>query len=1239
MRLPHSLAVVVASALLVLSACDVPTEELRRTSAADAATATLSFGMPVDDSTVSAFLVRHRLRPVALLLHADGFSGTHGVLPGEDAAAAVASARDAARELSHTGLQATLARVDETARVEGFLEVAPGGVLEPALQRHQRALSSIVAGAPLVWGVVASGESQDLRRAEQDPIITRSASAQRINGRLVLASLPSPADPEEFGAPRGQVSASPAVAPDLLSQLMANQPQRWYPDEGRLYYNGKYSLSSSFVFNKPGGWVSDDRVFEQDFAFDPGYFEKYGDRGFITCTTWTDLPRRYDDCFTLGVDEGELWAAGFGTVRTDLITPGKLYTATWTFRTVSKQPVLAGTPFLVYSQEVSRWFCPVFEPACYQALATQRLLSGNLQRGVAATFTWNYKTPFIRSVAPDPIEATGTVHNIEVRGEHFRPGVRLRFRVGENQYDVPDSKVQWVNPGLLRVEMAPGSEAATWSVQATNPCPPRNFCHQLSNRYTFEVSSPDRPAPVISQVAPAIVPAIAGEQTVSLRGNRFETNAYVIFRTGSDTYRVAAPLARVVSPYQLDVKVQLGTTPADWSAQVVNPGGVPSNRHAFRVSNEQPPEIGGVQPNPVPASGEPQTLVIGGNRFAAGATLVFRAGGSTHRVGAPDVAVVSGSRIEARVNLGTEPAQWSVQVVNPGGLTSGTFTFPVGGATPSIARVSPDPVPASGAEQVLTLHGAGFMSRASLVMRVNGNTYTLGSTHVTVVNPTQIQARVSLGTTPATWTAQVVNPGGLRSAQYAFNVVTEAPPVLARVSPNPFPASAAEQTLTLTGSGFREGASLVMRVNGTSYRVGAPHVTVAGSTQINARVTLGTTPATWSAQVVNPDGLMSAQFSFPVVGEPAPALAAMTPDPVPAIAAEQVVRFAGSGFVTGATMVMRVNGTGYRIGPPEVTVVNPSLIEARVNLGATPAPWSAQVVNPTGIVSGMLPFQVVRAPAPSASSVTPDPAPATGGEQTISIHGGGFLPGAELVFRVSGNTYRLGTPHVTVVSPSRIDARVSLGTVPADWSVQAVNADGQASGTVGFRVGARAPSVSGVSPAPVPAIPLEQTIDIHGSGFASGAELVFRVGGNTYRIGSPEVTVHGPSLIRARVSLGTTPAAWTVQAVNPDGQASGQMAFTVAEPVPAIASVSPSPVPASGARQTISFYGSGFNPGAVVVFRVSGNEYRIGAPDVTVVSATRIDARVNLGTVPATWSAQVVNPYGTSSSVFGFPVQ
>src|ERR1035441_7766421 len=118
-----------------------------------------------------------------------------------------------------------------------------------------------------------------------------------------------------------------------------------------------------------------------------------------------------------------------------------------------------------------------------------------------------------------------------------------------------------------------------------------------------------------------------------------------------------------------------------------------------------------------------------------------------------------------------------------------------------------------------------------------------------------------------------------------------------------------------------------------------------------------------------------------------------------------------------------------------------------------------------------------------------------------------------------------------------------------------------------------APSITSVSPNPVTGSSSTQPFTIYGNNFVSGCNVTLQTGGVSY----PNRTIgsFSSTAITINPNFTTTAATWTVQVINPSGQASAQYSFTVNAPAaaPSITSVSPNPVTGASSTQPFTIYG------------------------------------------------------------------
>lgn len=276
-------------------------------------------------------------------------------------------------------------------------------------------------------------------------------------------------------------------------------------------------------------------------------------------------------------------------------------------------------------------------------------------------------------------------------------------------------------------------------------------------------------------------------------------------------------------------------------------------------------------------------------------------------------------------------------------------------------------------------------------------------------------------------------------------------PAVSSLSPNPITGSSANQTLTITGSGFLSGAKVTASYPGFS--TGLPVVSQSAN-QIQAVINTGTTARTWSVTVANPTGPASSA-SLSVLAPPAnPVLGSVTPNPLTAVNANQILTINGTGFLAGAGLKVVVGYPGFAttLSGGQVAFVSSTQLLALINLGTTPRAWSVQVVNPNGLASNNIALQTVVPPV--IASLTPNPMARSTVAQTLTIGGSGFQPGAALrvVFSASGASSVLQGTAIKSASANQIQVTVSLGATPRAWTVQVVNPDGNGSNPVTLTV-------------------------------------------------------------------------------------------------------------------------------------------------------------------------------------------
>ena len=93
-----------------------------------------------------------------------------------------------------------------------------------------------------------------------------------------------------------------------------------------------------------------------------------------------------------------------------------------------------------------------------------------------------------------------------------------------------------------------------------------------------------------------------------------------------------------------------------------------------------------------------------------------------------------------------------------------------GPAGPTVNSISPVPVPGSNQRQWLTLTGSGFVPQSRVTLRTGGSTYPIPPDRTEYRSSSEIRVFVNVTAAPATWTAQVINPGPVASPEKEFTV-------------------------------------------------------------------------------------------------------------------------------------------------------------------------------------------------------------------------------------------------------------------------------------------------------------------------------------------------------------------------------------------------------------------------------------------------------------------------------------
>ncbi|HVZ46708.1 MAG TPA: C39 family peptidase [Ramlibacter sp.] len=219
---------------------------------------------------------------------------------------------------------------------------------------------------------------------------------------------------------------------------------------------------------------------------------------------------------------------------------------------------------------------------------------------------------------------------------------------------------------------------------------------------------------------------------------------------------------------------------------------------------------------------------------------------------------------------------WTVSACSDGGCSAASETRffqsqSVDTVPVTVNSISPVRMIADNQSQVLTIAGSNFSSTSVVqIMRGQGgraNLWTNSSAAPTVNSVSEITASLVPGTVDDVIRVRVCARNASTNcsdgSQYVSVTVATAAPSISSVSPGSYAASSSNQTMTINGSNFQNGASLTfVTPSGGSIGSTASKLTFVSSGQISYQFNNGSDRGTWSVKVNNPDGRSSSAVSF-----------------------------------------------------------------------------------------------------------------------------------------------------------------------------------------------------------------------------------------------------------------------------------------------------------------------------------------------------------------------------------------
>ncbi len=792
--------------------------------------------------------------------------------------------------------------------------------------------------------------------------------------------------------------------------------------------------------------------------------------------------------------------------------------------------------------------------------------------------------PAPTGVSPSAASNTTSLQ-LTITGTSFVNGATARLQL-TGQPDIVGTAVQFVDATTIKatfniVAVAPGD----WDVRVTNPDAGTIAC----TCFTITASTP-----TVTNANPSSRGQGATAQNVAIAGTNFALGAVASFSGTGITVNSTA----WNSTTQVTANITISETATTGARNVIvtnTDAQAGTCLGCFTVNTG--PTVSGASPSSRGQGATAVNITVSGTGFVDGAAASFSGAGitvnSTTFVNATTLTVnitISGTATTGARDL---------TVTNPDAGTktcAGCFTINAG---PTVTGANPSNLGQGATAEDVTITGTTFVDGAAVSF--SGTGIAVNST--TFVNATTLTANITISGTATTGARDVAvtNPdAGTKTCAGCFTV--NVAPTATSVAPDNLGQGATAQDLTVSGTGFQDGATVTF--SGTGITVN--DVTFVDATELTVNVTLSGTATTGARDVTvtNPDAGTPAVCATCFTVNAKPTATSVTPNNLGQGATEQDLTVAGTGFQDGADVTF--SGTGITVN--DVTFVNATTLTVNVTLAnnATTGARNVTVTNPDEGTPAVCSSCFTVNTGPTVTDATPSAASNTGPVQ-LTITGTGFASGAQAALTKAGQPEIAGTGE-SLTGSTQITAAFDItAAAPGDWDIVVTNTDnGMGTCAACFTVGGTAPSVSGATPSSRGQGATDEDITINGLNFAMGATVSFSGTGITLNsttfVSSTELTVN------IDVSGAATTGARNVTVTNTDAQSGTCSGCFTVNAAPETSDVVPDSLAQGADGVDVAVIGTGFQSGSIVSFSGTG----ITINGTTFVNSTKIVADITI---------------------------
>ena len=632
-------------------------------------------------------------------------------------------------------------------------------------------------------------------------------------------------------------------------------------------------------------------------------------------------------------------------------------------------------------------------------------------------FTVN-AAPTVTAVSPTSRGEGATAQNLTVTGTGFQSGATTTF----SGTGITVNSTTFVNATTLTVNVtiAGGATVGTSTITVTNP-----DAGSATSGSIFTVNA----APTVTAVSPTSRDAGAVSQNLTVTGTGFVSGATTSF-SGSNITVNSTTFVNATT-LTVNISISSGALVGTRAITVTNPdAGNGTSGSIFTVNAA--PTVTAVSPTSRDAGAVNQNLTITGTNFITGATVAFSTNGIT--VNSTTFNSATSLSVNISIASGATVGTRTITVTNGDGsvVTSGSI-FTVN-AAPTVTAVSPSSRAQGTSNQSLTVTGTNFITGATATFSATG--ITVNST--TFVNATSLTVNVTVASNAATGagTISVLNGDGSTATSGSIFTVNP-PPTATSVSPSSLDQGAISQALTLTGTGFESGATVL--ATGSGVTVNSTAFVNSTTLTVTVSVNGGATIASSGFSVTNPDaGTVTSGAIFSVTA--APTVTAVSPTSRGAGAVSQNLTVTGTGFVTGTSLATVFSGTNITVN--STTYVSSTSLTVNISIAA-------------GAAIGTRTFAVTngdRSTATSGSIFTVNVAPTVTGVSpnteaqsvtvSVTVTGTGFVAGASLATVFSGTGVTVNSTTYVSATSLTVNITVSASAPNGTHTITVTNGDG-----------------------------------------------------------------------------------------------------------------------------------------------------------------------------------------------------